>query len=238
MATILILETATPVCSVALAKDGQLLGFKESEEPNAHSKVLTSFIEDVLKQGGITAKELDAVAVSRGPGSYTGLRIGVSAAKGLCYAIDIPLLSPDTLQAMAWGASKYIDGIQLPDYKADIMFCPMIDARRMEVYCGIWDKNNVPVSEVEAKIIDENSFKEILDEKPMVFFGNGAEKCKEVLGAHSNAYFYDDMTASSAFLIPLAEQLYAARNFENLAYFEPFYLKDFVAGAPKVKGLR
>ncbi len=238
MATILTLETATPVCSVALAKDGELIGFMESEEPNAHSKVLITFIEDVLKQSALTVKDLDAVAVSRGPGSYTGLRIGVSTAKGLCYACDIPLLSPDTLQAMAWGAAQYIHGVELPDYNADIMFCPMIDARRMEVYCAVWDKNNVPISDVEAKIIDQDSFAPILAEKSMVFFGNGAEKCKEVLGNNPNAYFYDDMTASAAFLIPLAEQLFEAKNFENLAYFEPFYLKDFVAGAPKVKGLR
>ncbi len=238
MATILMLETATPTCSVALAKDGELIGFKESEEVNAHSKVLTTFIEEVLKEGGITASALDAVAVSRGPGSYTGLRIGVSAAKGLCYACDIPLLSPDTLQAMAWGAAQYVDGIELPEHADEVLFCPMIDARRMEVYCGVWDQNNVPVREVEAKIIDSHSFSDLLEAAPLVFFGNGAEKCKEVLGSHPNAYFYEEMTASAAFLIPLATALYQARNFENLAYFEPFYLKDFIAGTPRVKGLR
>lgn len=238
MAKILALETATPVCSVALANDGELIGFMESEEPNAHSKVLTSFIEEVLKQGGLKPSDLDAVAVSRGPGSYTGLRIGVSAAKGLCYAVDIPLLAPDTLQAMAWGAATYRDGIELPQNARDILFCPMIDARRMEVYCGIWDQNNVPLMDVEAKIIEENSFSNFLDEHPVVFFGNGAEKCKTLLQNNVNAYFYDDMTASAAFLVPLAQELFLAGNTENLAYFEPFYLKDFVAGKPNVKGLR
>lgn len=238
MAIILTLETATPVCSVALSNNGELIGFKEAEETNAHSKVLMSFIKDVLEQGGVSFPDLDAVAVSRGPGSYTGLRIGVSTAKGLCYALDIPLLAVDTLQAMAWGAAKYVEGIELPDYSADIMFCPMIDARRMEVYCGIWDKNNVPVSKVEAKIIDNTAYADLLKTKPVVFFGDGAEKCKSELLSQKNAYFYDDMSASAVFLIPLAQMLYDAKNFEDLAYFEPFYLKDFVAGKPHVKGLR
>jgi len=235
MAIILTLETATPVCSVALAVDGECIGFMESDAPNARSKVLTSFIDEVLKQGGIAPEQLDAVAVSRGPGSYTGLRIGVSAAKGLCYALDIPLLAPDTLQAMAWGA---LESFSRPDTPpADRLFCPMIDARRMEVYCGIWDNQNQQVHEVEAKIITPDTFSSLLQHHSIVFFGNGSEKCQPMYADHPNALFIKGFRASAAFLIPLATTRCQNGKIENTAYFEPFYLKDFIAGKPNVKGL-
>jgi tRNA threonylcarbamoyladenosine biosynthesis protein TsaB len=186
----------------------------------SHSEKLTLFIEQILKEQQKSFSDLDAVAVSKGPGSYTGLRIGVSSAKGICYAIDKPLISISTLEAMAYGMS-----LQYPD----AIYCPMLDARRMEVYCAFY--GNI-VSDVEAKVLDQNSFKEELDIHSVIFFGDGSHKFKEILD-HPNAKFVDDVFPSAKDMSYLAQLAFDQNRFEDLAYFEPFYLKDFVAGPHK-----
>jgi tRNA threonylcarbamoyladenosine biosynthesis protein TsaB len=187
-----------------------------------------------MKESEITLNEIDAVAISKGPGSYTGLRIGVSTAKGLCFALDKPLISIGTLQSMAYGLSK---NQEIQKYEKNILFCPMIDARRMEVYAAVYDIDNKEIREVGADIIDEHSFNAYLYNSKVIFFGDGAAKCKKALSGHPNAIFYDDILPSSSNMATLAEHKFIEKQFEDLAYFEPFYLKDFIAGIPKVKGL-
>ncbi|PWG80866.1 tRNA (adenosine(37)-N6)-threonylcarbamoyltransferase complex dimerization subunit type 1 TsaB [Pararcticibacter amylolyticus] len=225
MALILQIETSTTSCSAALARDGEILSVKEVNQPNVHASSLTLFINEVLQSAGVRMEQVEAVAVSMGPGSYTGLRIGVSTAKGICYAMDIPLISVNTLEAMAWkmkGLGSY----------PDALFCPMIDARRMEVYTAVYDQELQMISPVEAKIIDESSFAELLKSHRIVFFGDGADKCREVLGLSPNALFADDFFNSSSGLTSLAYRNYQNSRFEDTAYFEPYYLKDFIAGNP------
>ncbi len=236
MAVILLIETATPVCSVALSGDGQLLAIKESNEQNIHSSVITVFIEQAAREAGYKLRELDAVAVSMGPGSYTGLRIGVSTAKGLCYALDIPLIAVQTLKSMANGARDRIKE-NSKSCREKILLCPMIDARRMEVYSALYDTDLKEIQPASAKIIDQKSFSDYLRENCVYFFGNGAPKCRDALGTWPNARFLDDFIPSARFMISLAQEKYNLKKFEDLAYFEPFYLKDFIAGKPKVKGL-
>lgn len=242
---ILCIETATRICSVTLSRGHEIVTVRESEVPNVHSAMLTVFIEEIFKEAGIAMNELDAVAVSMGPGSYTGLRIGVAAAKGLCYALDKPLIAVGTLEAMAEGMAKAKCEVrsaksEMRNVKCEIkkIVVPMIDARRMEVYTGIYDFEGNEIREVRAEIIDENSFSEFLEDNILVFGGDGAEKCKPALGGHQNAVFIDDFKVSARFMVPLALRRFEMHTFENLAYFEPFYLKDFVAGKPNVKGLR
>ncbi len=245
MALILCLETATAVCSVALFRDEILLGMKESSIRNVHSSMLTVFIEAITKESETSLTELDSIAISMGPGSFTGLRIGVATAKGLCYALDKPLIAVPTLQSMAVGMNYKLqmtnDGLAGPMKNATIssptLFCPMIDARRMEVYCAIYDDQGRQVEDVRAEIIDEASFGDLLEQNRIVFGGEGAEKCKEHLKSHPNAMFLDDFTTSAQYMNSLAEAKFKNQDFENLAYFEPFYLKDYVAGKPRVKGL-
>lgn len=362
MALILNLETATKVCSVSLGKDSELLALKEQHDDYSHAEKLTLFIQEVLEEAGVTIKEIDAVAVSKGPGSYTGLRIGVSTAKGLCYSLEKPLIAVSTLKAMArdpsltlpqgegikapryytagkldWNTSienakehrknptdaewiiwqrlrakqigykfrrqhpidKYIvdfvciekklvieidgkmhdnqkeedesrtdklnqkgfkvirfaneeviintdnvvskikselDNIKVLPFGEDsggVLFCPMIDARRMEVYNAFYDINNNEIREVAADIVDENSYQEFLDKHRVVFFGDGAAKCKTALEKHENAFFADDVFPSAKNMITLSEEQFNKQQFEDVAYFEPYYLKDFVAGKPK-----
>lgn len=223
MALILSLETATTACSAALAKDGALLALREVNEGYTHSENLTVFAEQVLKEAGVSFSDLDAIAVSKGPGSYTGLRIGVSAAKGFCFALDKPLIAINTLRAMASGVS----------ISERALLCPMIDARRMEVYCAVYDEQGNEIRPVSAEIIDENSFSDILKNNKIIFFGDGAAKCRAKLGQHPNAVFIDNVFPSAAFLAPLAEQKFNEKKFEDVAYFEPYYLKDFIAGPKK-----
>jgi tRNA threonylcarbamoyladenosine biosynthesis protein TsaB len=237
MALILCLETATEVCSVALFRDKSLLGIKESGERNVHSSMLTVFIEAVTRESGISLNEIDAVAISMGPGSYTGLRIGVASAKGLCYALEIPLIAVPTLQAMAMGIHNELK-IKNYELREPYYLCPMIDARRMEVYCALYDELAREAEPVRAEVIDENSFRGILKSSRIFFGGEGAEKCREALGPNPNAVFLDRFRTSARFMIDPATAKYDDRAFEDLAYFEPFYLKDFVAGKPRVKGLR
>ena len=225
------IETATEVCSVALAFDGRLISLRETDKGNSHSANVAVFIDEVLKEVKKTPKDLDAVAVSKGPGSYTGLRIGVSSAKGLSYGLGIPLISIETLKAMTYGVLKN----NIIDKNA--LFCPMIDARRMEVYSAFYNANLLQIREVQADIVDETTYLEYLEKYSIYFFGNGSEKCKDILLQHSNAHFIEDIHLSSTYMIELAEEKYKQQEFENAAYFEPFYLKDFIAAKPVVKGL-
>ena len=231
MALILNLESSTEICSVALSEDGKLLALRESNEGQNHARLLSVYADEVMTELKLEFKQLSAVAVSQGPGSYTGLRIGVSLAKGLCYAQQIPLIAISPLQAMSSYVIENKDKWQLPNHD-DIMFCPMIDARRMEVYTALLNTNNVFVEETNAKIIDNNSFCDVLKEKPMVIFGNGANKCKSEIN-HPNAFFIDDIKTSAQFMCLLAQKAFENNNFVDLAYFEPFYLKDFIAGKPR-----
>lgn len=226
MALILNIETATTVCSVALAEDGQLLALKEQDGDYSHAENLTLFVEEVMKQANAKLTDIDAVSVSKGPGSYTGLRIGVSTAKGLCYSLDKPLVAVNTLQHLALALSQ-------KEKIAAGMFCPMLDARRMEVYCAIYNSSNKIIKPTAAEIIDENSFAHLLSKNVIYFFGSGAGKCKEVLAGNKNAVFIDGIVPSAANMITLSEQAYINNMFEDLAYFEPFYLKDFIAGKKK-----
>lgn len=228
MGLLLNIETATTVCSVALARDGVLLAIKEQNGDYSHAENITLFIEDVCKQAKISLKDIDAVAVSKGPGSYTGLRIGVSTAKGLCYSLDKPLISVNTLEALA--DSFWNSGVELQD--SDLL-CPMLDARRMEVYCAIFDLNGNVVEETAAVIIDENSFSQLLTTNKIYFFGDGAAKCKEVFSKNPNAIFIDNFVCSAKGMITPADAAFENETFEDVAYFEPFYLKDFVAGKKK-----
>jgi tRNA threonylcarbamoyladenosine biosynthesis protein TsaB len=222
------IETSTTVCSVSLGQDGRLLALKELNGDYTHAENLTLFIEEVMKQAGKKLTELDAVAVSKGPGSYTGLRIGVSTAKGLCYSLDKPLIAVDTLKHLCLSEHLTSHISHLTS-----LSCPMLDARRMEVYCAIYDASLNCVRETAAEIIDEHSFSDLLKDNKLIFFGDGAAKCKEVLSKNPNAIFIDDIFPSAKDMILLSEKAFNEKAFENVAYFEPFYLKDFVAGKKK-----
>ncbi|MBP6977073.1 MAG: tRNA (adenosine(37)-N6)-threonylcarbamoyltransferase complex dimerization subunit type 1 TsaB [Bacteroidales bacterium] len=236
MATLLCLDTATAVCSVALGRDGELWKLKESHIPNAHSSLIISLIEEVMTAAGLSLPELDAIAVSQGPGSYTGLRIGVSTVKGLCFALGKPMIAVDTLQSHA--NAMAVAYRQKSKSSSNILFCPMIDARRMEVYAAIYDLNNAMKREIRAEVITEDSFGEYLADHPIVFFGDGAAKCQPLLQNHLNAIFDTSFLSSASHLVPLAEQNFRENSFVDVAYFEPFYLKEFIPGKPRVKGLR
>jgi len=219
MALILCIETATTNCSVALAKDGVIVAFREENNLKfSHSEKLHLFIEEVLQEVGIDNSELDAIAVSKGPGSYTGLRIGVSAAKGLCFALDIPLLAISTLKLLAQQVEEN-----------NVYIVPMLDARRMEVYSAVFDPENKIVRETKAEILNENSFAEYLKEKKTIFLGDGAKKFKSLCN-NPNAIFLDDRFPSAMDMAALANDKYQKKEIENLAYFEPYYLKEFMLG--------
>ena len=224
MALILNIETATKNCSVSVAKNGEILALKELNNGNySHAEVLHPFIVDVLEEANSTSQEIDAVAVSKGPGSYTGLRIGVSAAKGLCFAFDKPLISIETLKSLAHSVS--ID---------NGVIIPMLDARRMEVYAAVFNADYDSVREIKAEIIDETSFLEYLENQKVYFLGDGAQKCKELI-THKNAVFVDDKFPSAKEMAELSYNKYKKNDIEDVAYFEPFYLKDFVVIPEKKK---
>lgn len=227
MATILQIETATQVCSVALSVDGKTIFVKEEIGQNLHASNLTIFIAEVIKETNLSFKDLDAIAVSKGPGSYTGLRIGVSTAKGLSYALEIPLIAIETLEMMAAG---FI--IENPNYTG--LICPMIDARRMEVYTALFNPNLYILEPTSAKIVDEHSFVDSLAKNEITFLGDGAAKCVETLN-HPNANFKGTNFNSANYMSQLANKAFQGAHFENVAYFEPFYLKDFVITQPKKK---
>ncbi|SFS65134.1 tRNA (adenosine(37)-N6)-threonylcarbamoyltransferase complex dimerization subunit type 1 TsaB [Lutibacter maritimus] len=222
MAYILNIETATKNCSVSVAKDGEIVAFKELNEGGfSHAEKLHQFISDVINETNITFSNLKAIAVSKGPGSYTGLRIGVSAAKGLCFALDIPLISVNTLQSLAESV------IISEGYKI-----PMLDARRMEVYSAVYDEQNNLKEEVTATIVSEDSFLNFLEKNTVYFFGDGADKCREIL-THKNAIFIDNKFPSAKEMGKLSYLKYKKSDIENVAYFEPFYLKDFMVTTSK-----
>ncbi len=238
MATILNIETATEVCSVNLARDGEILVEKESLEGLNHSRLLTVFIDEIFRENSFEPAQLDAVAVSKGPGSYTGLRIGVSVAKGLCYSLGIPLIAVGTLDALGKYTAARRDKYVPESINAEnALFCPLIDARRMEVYTALFNAKGEKIEQVSAKIVDENSFSEYLIRHPVLFFGNGSEKCKPAL-THSNALFSGPLKASARFMIKLAEEKYNNNDSEDVAYFEPFYLKNFIATVPVNKVIK
>lgn len=218
MATILNIETATTNCSVSVAKEGKLLSLKEENTPNySHSEQLHVFIRDVIKEAGISMSDLDAVAVSKGPGSYTGLRIGVSAAKGLCFSLDIPLMGIPTLESMVYQSDT--EGLDF--------VIPLLDARRMEVYSEVYDSNLQRLRETKAEIIDVDSFKEYSSQGKVLLLGSGAEKCKNIL-ENSNFSFESEVVPSAKQMCFLAHSKFENSDFEDVAYFEPFYLKDFI----------
>ena len=220
------IETSTTVCSVALSENGQCIFSKINDEGMNHAALLSVFIAEALETLKPTGKKLDAVAVSSGPGSYTGLRIGVSTVKGLCYGYEIPMIAVSTLEVMTVAAMKVVENDE------GALFCPMIDARRMEVYAAFYNSELNLVREIAADIIDETSYQHILNEQPVYFFGNGADKCKTTL-SHSNARFLENITPLAENMIPLAEKAFIEQQFVDVAYYEPFYLKEFQTTTPK-----
>ena len=232
MALILSIETGTDVCSVGLARDGELLSLRESDEGRDHAKKVAVFVDELLHQTGVDAEELDAVAVGMGPGSYTGLRIGVSFAKGLCYGLQIPLIAVGSLDALVEVAKEDNEaGILDVESWQEATLCPMVDARRMEVYTQIFTSEGKLLSEVSAEIVTEETFAEWRAKGEFVIFGNGAAKCQEVL----DGVKYIEVVPSARGLVRLAEQRFLEGKFEDIAYFEPFYLKDFVVIPSKKK---
>lgn len=220
MPIILSIETSTDVCSVALHAEGSVLGQEEIHEPQIHAARLAPVIRKVADGADVDVGEIGAVAVTSGPGSYTGLRIGASTAKGLCYALNIPLIAVGSLELLAFQGNAFNN--------QNALLCPMIDARRMEVYCLVADSGLNLVEPVVARTIDENSFAELLNSSKVLFFGNGAGKCKEVI-RHRNAVFLDGVVPLASVLGLIAERKFAAGEFEDLVDFTPFYLKEFVA---------
>ncbi|MGE5393501.1 MAG: tRNA (adenosine(37)-N6)-threonylcarbamoyltransferase complex dimerization subunit type 1 TsaB [Candidatus Saccharibacteria bacterium] len=231
MAAILLIETSTEICSVALTVDGLLTDVIESGEGQNHARLVTVFAQEILRRNHVKVEELVAVAVSKGPGSYTGLRIGVSTAKGICYARQIPLIAIGTLEAMAHYVIKNRKYYSVPE-DIPALFCPMIDARRMEVFSMLFDQKGAVVHPIDAIIVDEAFLAGKLIDHQVVFFGNGSEKCRKVIQS-PNALFLSNMEASAKHMNDLAWQLYNKKQFEDVAYFEPFYLKDFVATVSK-----
>lgn len=233
MAIILNIESSSNICSAALSINGELSQLRESDTEKSHAGKLTVFIEEILKSNNISTYDLDAIAISKGPGSYTGLRIGVSVAKGICYAMNKPLIAVDTLKSLTLSmllqsGSKISGNNSIKDF----LFCPMIDARRIEVYTAFYDFDLNAIDEVKSIIIETNSFKEILDKQKIIFFGNGADKCKDLI-KHKNAEFIDNIELSARYMCSLAEESFNNKDFADTAYFEPFYLKDFIATTPK-----
>ena len=223
---ILHIETSTELCSVALSQGNSLLAVNENFEGRNHATMLTPFIGNLLCENSVSIRQLHAIAVSSGPGSYTGLRIGLSTAKGLCYGGNIPLIAVSTLHAMSLGL------MQQRDVPVTALLSPMIDARRMEVYTALYDTNGRQMKHISAEIINEHSLTQWLDAYQIFFFGNGAAKCRTAI-THPNALFADDFLHSSRYMIQPALQAYHDNQFEDTAYFEPFYLKDFIAGPKK-----
>jgi tRNA threonylcarbamoyladenosine biosynthesis protein TsaB len=233
MCKILHIETATDVCSVSIAVDGKLIAFKETYEDRSHAGVLATFIQELFMESGITPERLDAVAVSKGPGSYTGLRIGVSMAKGLCYGAGLPLIGINTLQSMCNGLIHQLNEKGEKIAKT-MLYAPMIDARRMEVYTGIYNAEGKVIKETHALVVEKDSFDQLLAKGAICFFGSGAEKLMDII-IHPNAFFIKHFRASSMHMISLALHAFQQEKFEDLAYFEPFYLKDFITTIPKKK---
>ncbi|NSW93311.1 MAG: tRNA (adenosine(37)-N6)-threonylcarbamoyltransferase complex dimerization subunit type 1 TsaB [Bacteroidales bacterium] len=232
---ILCIETSTKVCSVALVSPHGPVAVRESDEGKSHASLLTIFIKEILSRAGIEAKDLDAVAVSKGPGSYTGLRIGVSVAKGITYAVSVPLIGIETTHSMFYG----IDEPVRHRYNAfeDSLFVPMLDARRMEVYYSVFDSKGSIIKEVRPEIITSDHFMEYPEKLKIFIFGDGAEKCKPVL-KRKNIIFIDEYRITASHMYIPAYEAFYEKKFEDIAYFEPFYFKDFIATRPgrKISG--
>lgn len=228
MSRIILIETSTSLCSTALVEDGKVVCERISDEPRAHASKTAMFVSEMLSEKGLKVSDCDAVAVSKGPGSYTGLRVGVSTAKGLCFGAGVPMISVGTLDTLVWQA---LDGNMLPEDCRYII--PMIDARRMEVYTGIFTPDGKQVSPTVAQIIDADSFKDQLAEGPVLFIGDGADKCKDTLTS-PNARFIQCCPKAASMMHPALEAL-EAKQFEDVAYFEPFYLKEFITTVSKKK---
>lgn len=224
MPHILSIETATTVCSVCVSAGEKVLAFKEVNSGYTHAENLHVFIQEVMKETGLSFSQLDAVAVSKGPGSYTGLRIGVSTAKGLCYGQDIPLIAIDTLESMAFAVAS--------QKKEDALYCPMLDARRMEVYCAVYDQHGKNVIPVNALILDESSIQPFAKDKPVYFFGDGMDKARPLLSTLKGVIFIENVFPSAKNMVTLAAEKFSRKTFENLAHFEPFYLKEFFTKHP------
>ena len=227
MSCILNIETSTNVCSVALSQDGVCLYEDVNMEGPSHAQVLAGYVKNAASFADSHAIPIDAIAISKGPGSYTGLRIGVSEAKGVAYGRYAKLLSVPTLKLLT--VPILLGHEELPE---DALLCPMIDARRMEVYCALYDRALNEVVQTQALVIDSDSFKNYLDKQPIYFMGNGADKCVETI-QHPNAHFIKNIVPRAKNMIPLAEMAMAKEQFEDVAYFEPFYLKEFVATKSK-----
>jgi len=232
MALILSLETSTSVCSAALHRDGKVIASQEYHVPQSTASKLAVMIDQLFKVSDIKSSQLNAVAVSAGPGSYTGLRIGVATAKGLCYALNIPLLAVNTLELMSNQVVALFPSSKESDDQATILLAPMLDARRMEVYTLLTNSRLNIVESTEAKIIDELSYQSWLEKNKILFFGNGADKCKAIL-QHPNAFFIDGIIPSALKLGEMAFLKFTESEFEDLASYEPYYLKDFIAKKPK-----
>ena len=223
MPLILSLETATTNCSVALASDGKVIAARSINSGYSHAEKINVFIQEVIDQAGFSLKDLNAIAVSSGPGSYTGLRIGVSTAKGLCYALDLPLIAINTLDAMANGMNA----------GSNDLLVPMIDARRMEVYSAVYDQQKNRLSEPQAIVVDENYYSTFRDKQKLLLGGDGADKCRELFKTDQGMEIQEGFMPQAEFMAGLSEQKFKNSEFENVALFEPFYLKEFVAGPKK-----
>ena len=228
MARIILIETSTALCSVALAEDGKIVAYKESETPRAQASLTAPFVKELLDARGIGVRDCDAVCVSKGPGSYTGLRVGVSTAKGLCFGAGIPLIAVGTLDTLVYQAAD--EGL-LPDGCRHVV--PMVDARRMEVYTAVFTPDGRQLTDTRPQVIEPDSFADLLAEGPVLFIGDGAGKCREAI-AHPNAHFVQCCPKASAMLRP-AFAAWNEKRFEDTAYFEPFYLKEFIATVPRNK---
>ena len=226
MATILHIETSTDVCSVAVSEDGQVIFHKEDHSGPNHAEKLGTYVDEALSFTDNHAIPFDAVAVSCGPGSYTGLRIGVSMAKGICYARDLKLIAVPTTELLC------VPVLLREAAEEGALLCPMLDARRMEVYAAIYDRSLRPVREIGADIVDETTYREYLDKQPVYFFGNGAKKCIDAIN-HPNAHLIEGIEPLAKWMQPLAEKRFLTEQFEDVAYFVPYYLKDFVAKPSK-----
>jgi len=230
MALILCIETSSINCSVALFESGTLIEVLESAESYAHSQKLHPFMEEVIKTSGKLKSDIQAVLLGSGPGSFTGLRIGSAAAKGLCYGLSVPMMSVSSLENMSIGIQKIKKRLSLPEKH---LLCPLIDARRMEVYSCMFDQDMNLLQEADAVILDESTFIDKLEENTMVFFGDGMEKMKSMYESHENARFVNDILPTTMNFGEIAESKFNQKEFENIAYFEPFYLKGFVPTTPK-----
>lgn len=229
MALILNIETSTDICSVALAQNGKVLSLHEEQEGKNHASLLTTLIIRCFDSIGLQLTDLDAVAVSKGPGSFTGLRIGVATAKGLCYSLDKPLISVNTLQSMA---SNFMN--KYPEEK-NIVLCPMIDARRMEVYLALFNSQLEFTRETMALVLDQGTINSLINGQKIAFFGDGMKKCRDLTGPHNLVSYHDDVLPTALGMVDFSEVSYNTENFESVAYFEPFYLKDFFTTAQPLK---